>query len=189
MPPARRKRALNPAQRTARARPMQFSRREVILASKIIRQQRHREQRQFRAVEARANARQFPKYLPHQRKAALAEIGENLQAQMRVLRGYAASAQEALRKIGKAGQDMNMVWYASELSARLGIPKERLAESIMRNGLKNTYKALKEIHEIGLELEIDAEETKRRINQRGIMPVYAEMAEQYEQAKQMGMVA
>jgi hypothetical protein len=108
---------------------------------------------------------------------------------MSIIREYMGAAQETLRKLKNFTYNTNTLWRASEMAARLRIPKERLAEAIMQNGLENTYKALQEIRKMSLAMKIKNEEISRQIAQRGIMPIYQSLAEQYQQAQQMGMVA
>jgi hypothetical protein len=143
-------------------------------------------QARARAISRQASRGRLPKYTPR----FWPEIGaESLQAQMRIIRRYAGAAQETLRKLKNFTYDTNTLWRASEMAARLRIPKERLAEAIMQNGLENTYKALQEIRKMSLAMKIKNEEISRQIAQRGIMPIYQSLAEQYQQAQQMGMVA
>jgi len=147
---------------------------------------KRRGQQQARAIEIQARRQKLKPF----KIVFRPEIGvETMMEQMKVVRGYAKFAQDSLRKMKNFSYDMNMVWYASEMAARLRIPREKLSEAIREHGLEDTYKALNEIKAMSLKLGIENRDIAVRIGRMGILEVHQELAEQYQQAQQMGMVA
>jgi hypothetical protein len=134
-------------------------------------------------------------YRPQARSAFAERPVQFTRAQMETIRGYAGKAWAAGRSMQKYIGDKRLVWDASVLAARLRVPKEKFEEAIKDaidkygdNGLKIVHKQLEEIAKITPRLGLDYAKVAEMLNQRGIESTHAQLMQQLEQARQMGLV-